>query len=100
VFGFGVNNQALTSWLVSHGAGDLAVVDEHPDTEQRVRQAGLDLAVVSGKDAFERAGEFDIVFRTPGMRPDHPVLVRQRERGGRISSQTDLFLQLCRARTV
>lgn len=100
IFGFGVNNRALTAWLVSHGAADLVVVDEWPQAEQQVREAGLGVAVVAGAGAFDRPGTLDVIFRTPGMRPDHPALVRYREQGARISSQTDLFLQLCPARTI
>ena len=100
IFGFGINNRALTAWLVRHGAESLTVFDERPDIESEVQTLGLDVSVKSGPGAFERAHDLDVIFRTPGLHPDHPVLKQLREQGVRITSQTDLFLQLCPARTV
>lgn len=121
IFGFGVNNAKLTEWLIVHGANDLCVYEENSERAAVARQILDDVsdtpsgslttlrgrsetsqrrAVVSDVDAFVQATDRDVIFRSPGIHTNHPALVAARTRGARISSQTDLFLELCPARTV
>lgn len=118
IFGFGVNNAKLTAWLLRHGAAELVVYEEQsaraeaalalcqsrtpqgnrpqPATPQGCSQ----VRVVSDAGAFERATDREVIFRSAGVHPNHPALVAARARGARISSQSDLFLELCPATTV
>lgn len=97
IVGFGVNNRALTRWLVKHGARDVVVYDENP----KARHHGTTLPVewVLGQSAFLKISA-DIIFRSPGIPLDRPEIVQAREQGIEISSQTELFLRLCPARTI
>lgn len=97
IVGFGVNNQALTRWLVDHGANEVIVYDENPNA----RNHGTTLQVewVTGEGAFKQI-EADIIFKSPGIPFDRPELVKVKERGIAISSQTELFLKLCPCKTI
>lgn len=99
ILGFGRNHQALLGWLLRHGAIDVIVYDEALDTAERVRSAGFDVRVIAGHGAFEQLAA-DVLFRSPGIPNHRPELVNARENGVRITSQTELFLELCPARTV
>ena len=100
LLGLGVENQALGRWLAAHGVG-FAVCDDDParrlDGEpwkEAVREWRL------GRGAFDRLDDFDLLFRSPGIPARRPELDRARRAGAALSSQTDLFLQLCPAPVV
>lgn len=97
VLGFGANHRALLAWLLDHGATDVTVYDENSAVAEQIGQAGIDVPVVVGADALGRV-EADVVFRTPGL----PLrrLDMLRAKGVTVTSQTELFLELCPARTI
>ena len=37
----------------------------------------------------------DVIFRTPGVRPDVPALERAKDRGSVVTSEMDVFFSLC-----
>jgi UDP-N-acetylmuramoylalanine--D-glutamate ligase len=51
-----------------------------------------------GPDYLSRLHGFDLVFRTPKMRHDLPELRAERERGAVITSEMEVFMELCPAR--
>lgn len=89
VLGYGVNNRALVEWLVRHGA-DVTVCDQN--------EAVADGAAVHwrlGETAFSDLAEYAFLFRTPGIRPDHPAIVSAVASGNTVlTSQTELFAAL------
>ncbi|MBI4022562.1 UDP-N-acetylmuramoyl-L-alanine--D-glutamate ligase [Candidatus Berkelbacteria bacterium] len=97
ILGFGANHRALLGWLLTHGAEDVTVYDEDPGVAERVRSTGLRASVVAKPGALDQI-ESDVVFRSPGI-PLHR-LDALREQGIRITSQTELFLQVCPAATI
>lgn len=44
--------------------------------------------------------EADVIFRTPGMHPQNPALLRARERGALVTSEMEVFLSLCPCRVI
>ena len=97
LLGLGVENQALGRWLAGRGIG-FAVCDadparrlDGPPWEEAVREWRL------GPDCFDRLHDFDLLFRSPGIPARRPELESARRRGAALSSQTELFLQLCPA---
>jgi UDP-N-acetylmuramoylalanine--D-glutamate ligase len=55
----------------------------------------LGAKTVLGRNYLDNLKEFDIVFRSPGVRPDLPQLKEAGKRGVEITSQTMLFFDLC-----
>ena len=104
VLGYGVSNRPLVEWLMAHGAAavevrdgrELAAMTENGDAD-RIARAGATL--VCGKDYLTGLSA-DVIFRTPGMRPDLPEICAAVEAGAMLSSEMELFLSLTEATVV
>jgi len=104
VVGVGVSNVPLIKFLLSCGANvcgyDKRSKDEIEEYNELIT---LGAKFYLGENYFEQltshiqAGEYDIIFKTPGIRPDIPPLLIARERGIEITSEMELFLKLCPA---
>lgn len=95
LLGLGVENRALARFLQTH-AIPFAICD--------ARQPDAPLADVRewrvGDDYLAGLTDFDLLFRTPGLPFLDSRIQDAIQRGGEISSQTRLFLQLCPAPVV
>lgn len=98
VVGLGVEGFSTTQFLSLRHA-QITVFDEKPEdswnSEVRDEIKKLGCSVVSGKDAFAVFTGFDFIFRSPGVRKDHPALLDAEKKGAIITSQTKLFFDLC-----
>jgi UDP-N-acetylmuramoylalanine--D-glutamate ligase len=62
--------------------------------------AGLDVDYVLGEHRERDFETADCVIANPAVAPRNPLLQRARERGARISSEMELFLEACPARVI
>lgn len=98
--GMGITNTPLAEMFLRRGF-DVTVCDrDDSDNRQgleKIEQLGAKLKLgcdyMSGLDA-------DIIFRTPGMRFNSPELEEYRARGAVITSELELFFELCPAQTI
>lgn len=97
IVGFGVNNQALTRWLVDHGASEITVYDENPQARNNGRT--LNVQWILGKGAFAQI-DADIIYKSPGIPFDRAEIIDAQKKGIVISSQTELFLRLCPSKII
>lgn len=96
VIGIGVSNQPLIQLLLSRGIAVTAC-------DRKSREAlGLLAEELEGKGCRLHLGEGylqnldqDVIFRTPGMRPDLPELTAAVERGSRLTSEMEVFFETC-----
>lgn len=95
VFGVGIEGLATIEYLVKHGITDITALDrrEVPGLPDGVK-------AVFGEDHDQRLERFRTIFRTPGIRPDHPSLTAARKKGAIITTATAHFLNICPAKTV
>ena len=101
LLGFGTENRALGRFLRSRGF-HFAVCDGKEPS------AGGDLSEWDrcvdawrvGPRYLESLSDFDWIFRTPGINTLTPELETARRRGTRVSSQTQLFFDLCPASVI
>ncbi len=99
VLGIGVSNTPLLRLLVSAGAV-VTACDKKSEEELGARAAelrALGVGLYTGPDyldGVELSGA-EVVFRTPGMRPDLPALERARLRGARVTSEMEVFFSVC-----
>ena len=101
VLGYGVSNRPLVEWLLAHGARsvtirdkrDAAVMERDGDTA-RIAAAGATL--ICGEDYLSGLSG-DVIFRSPGFRPDLPEIRSAVEAGAILSSEMELFLALTEA---
>ena len=96
VVGIGVSNRPLIERLARGGVSAIACDKKERDalgaTAGELESLGVELHL---GESYLDALDADVVFRTPGMRPDVPALVSVRERGGLVTSEMDVFFSLC-----
>jgi UDP-N-acetylmuramoylalanine--D-glutamate ligase len=104
VLGVGISNRPLIRFIHRWGAHitafDILAEDDPVINKTRADFAaeGLSLDWSLGPDYLERLQGYDLVFRTPRMRPDVPQLLAERDRGAIITSEMEVFMALCPAR--
>lgn len=76
IAGLGVSNKPVLRLLRKYGI-DVTVWDKNID------------------GGILPKGRFDIAFRTPGIRPDAPVLATQTAQGCVLTSEMELFMRVC-----
>jgi len=99
VLGIGISNIPLIRYLINLGV-NVTAFDKN--TSENLKDAlsqldGLPVKYSLGTDYLSRLNGFDIIFRTPGMRPDLPELVDAVDRGAELTSEMEVFLKLCPA---
>ena len=96
VIGIGVSNQPLIRLLRSRNIA-VTACDKKSREALGAVAAELEAAGVTlrlGEDYLEHLTE-DIIFRTPGMRPDLPQLTAAVERGSVLTSEMEVFFEVC-----
>ena len=96
VIGIGVSNRPLIELLLDRGVAvtacdkqERAALGEYADTLE-AKGARLRL----GANYLEGLTE-DVIFRTPGMRPDLPQLTAAVARGSVLTSEMEVFFEVC-----
>lgn len=100
VVGMGVSNTPLIRLLINAGA--LVTICDKKEYSQ------MDEALVKEFSSAEfQTGEgylsgldHEIIFKTPGMRPDMPELVKARENGSIVTSEMEAFFHVCPAHII
>ena len=96
VMGLGVSNRPLVRLLLSYGC-DVLGCDQTPrekldDEVLELEKQGCRLQV---GNAYLENISADLVFRTPGMHPGNPALVALAASGAEITSEMEIFFELC-----
>ena len=93
LLGFGISNQTLLEFLLSESVR-VTVRDKQPLDRPDLAARGV--RFISGEGYLDGLDE-DILFRSPGLRPDLPPIAAAVARGARLSGEYDLFAALCPA---
>ena len=96
VLGIGVSNRPLIRMLLEYGA-EVTACDKTPREkldEEVLALERLGARLHVGEDYLEGL-EADVVFRTPGMRPDLPQIRRLTEGGAQLTSEMEAFFDIC-----
>lgn len=96
LIGAGVSNMAAVDLLLSMGAV-LSVRDKQENEEKRALLESKGAKVFFGEDYLKDIDE-DIVFRSPGIRPDIPEIAEAQKRGAIVTSEMEVFLNICPAK--
>jgi UDP-N-acetylmuramoylalanine--D-glutamate ligase len=102
VVGLAREGTDLVQYLAANGA-DVCATDRRaaPELAERLDQlAGVPVALALGGHPLDLLDGRDIVYVSPGVPPEMPLLVEAHRRGLRVSSATELFLARCPARIV
>lgn len=96
VIGIGVSNTPLISLLLEAGAHvtvhDRKSVEDLGEIYEGLHDIGVEFCVGSN---YLKNLSGDYIFRTPGMHPNQPALVRAREQGSIVTSEMEVFMQVC-----
>ena len=99
VIGIGISNTPLIKMLLRAGirvtACDKNPAEEFGGLAEELTSLGADLRL--GED-YLKGLDHDVIFRTPGMRPDVPELEEARRRGAVVTSEMEVFFQTCPCR--
>ena len=101
VLGLGVSNRPLVKLLLSYGC-DVTGCDRTP--REKLDAEVLELEAMGCKlqlgDTYLDGLNADLVFRTPGMHPGNPALTALREKSAEITSEMEIFFELCPCKTI
>jgi len=96
VVGLGVSNRPLVKMLLSYGC---SVTGCDRTSRDKLDGEVLDLEAAGCRlrlgEEYLSGLRSDVVFRTPGLHPDHPELVRLRREGAIVISEMELFFRVC-----
>ena len=101
VVGIGISNLPLIKFLAENGAKvtacDKKSEEELGETGKNLSSLGVKLNC--GENYLDNlSGE--IIFKTPGMRFDLPALVKARESGSIVTSEMEVFFEICPAKII
>jgi len=102
IIGIGVSNTPLIEKMLDFGlcvtACDKREREAFGDLIESLEDRGL--SVHLGSDYLDYLDDADVIFRTPGMRPDLPQLLQAVERGAELTSEMEVFFELCPCRII
>lgn len=96
--GLGKEGAALAKFLVQHGARvTVTDIKQEAALQDRIDElAGLPIKYLLGGHP-EEVLDTDVIFVSPGVSREIPILEKARQRGIPLSSETKLFFSLCQA---
>lgn len=94
VLGIGVSNKPLIQMLLSYGAIVTACDKNDELTPELVSLMRMGAKFNLGEKYLENL-DCDLLIRTPGMRPDLPQILAAKKHGAKITSEMELFFDLC-----
>ena len=97
VVGIGVSNAPLIHMLLRAGV-KVAACDkrEREDFGGKIEALeSLGAKLCLGEDYLDHLSGQDVIFRTPGLRPDAPQLLDAVEHGSVLTSEMEVFFQVC-----
>ena len=101
VLGLGVSNRPLVRLLLKYGC-NVTGCDRTPREKLDAEVLELEKAGCSLRlgDTYLDGLTADIVFRTPGMHPANPALVALAQAGAQVTSEMEVFFELCPCRII
>lgn len=98
LIGLGISNVPLIDYL--HDVGAIVTIFERREA-QYIEKAVIDKIIYYdmefyfGEDYLDELGEFDVIFRTPSLLPTNDDLIREAKRGAIITTEVEMFIELC-----
>ncbi len=101
VVGIGISNLPLIKLLCESGARvtacDKKSEEDLGEKASQLKEMGVTLKC--GEDYLDNI-RGDLIFRTPGLRFDHPALLKAKENGSIITSEMEVFFEVCPAKII
>lgn len=102
IMGIGVSNTPLIEKMLEARL-DVTAFDKRQRSAfggqiEVLEEKGLHVCL--GPDYLDHLSGSDVIFRTPGMRPDLPQILSAVEQGAELTSEMEVFMSLCPCRIV
>lgn len=98
VLGLGVSNLPAIEFLNKHGAiitgCDRNTVDKFDEETLEILESNC-RNLRLGEDYLSNLTEFDVVLKSPGIKPSNPEIVAAAQAGAIITSEMEIFMSLC-----
>lgn len=98
IMGMGISNTPLIKYLMDLDA-NITVFDKK--TEEELDKALIEEYAIQGvkfslgESYLKNLVGYDIIFRSPSMRPDTPELEKELDRGAILTSEIEMLIDLC-----
>ncbi len=92
VFGYAAEGRSALRWLAQRGCRNVRIV-----STERPADLPPETPWLSDGDAQSALDGVGVLVKSPGVRPDHPVLRAAADRGVAVTSSTVLFVEQARA---
>lgn len=99
VLGLGISNLPLVKLLITFGCREITLRDKNPDPQAHFFARCYGLKLLTGDHYLDQLDE-DYIFRTPGIMPTKPEIVKAVASGSILSSEMEVFFDLCPAKIV
>jgi UDP-N-acetylmuramoylalanine--D-glutamate ligase len=99
IMGLGRSNLPLMRFLVKFTDNITGFDQTKSNMEEIIRpfkERGVQFSL--GEGYLETLKGFDIIFRSPGFHPHHPAFLEEIERGAILSSEMEVFFDLCKGK--
>jgi len=101
VIGLGISNRPLIKYLVSLGANVIAYDKRTKEQLGEIYSefSSLGIPIICGERYLDNL-DGDIIFKTPGLRYDNPSLIKAKENGSKITSEMEVFFEICPSKII
>lgn len=102
VLGIGVSNIPLVDFLLSLGANVTAFDKNSKEYLGKVIDDFEEKGVESilGENYLDNLSGYDVIFKSPSMRPDMSALVKAKKEGAYITSEIEEFMRYCKGKII
>lgn len=92
ILGFGVEGRATFDYLEKHEYHDITICDQNVDLKAELPQGA---SARLGNNYLEKLTDFDVIFRSPGIKYLAPEIQYAIEKGVEVTSTTNFFVDQC-----
>ncbi|MDP2642926.1 MAG: UDP-N-acetylmuramoyl-L-alanine--D-glutamate ligase [Candidatus Peregrinibacteria bacterium] len=97
VLGYGIEGKAMVKYLLAHAYFDVTICDRNVDLGDEIPDG---VSTILGANYLENLTDFDVIFRSPGIKYLEPAIQFAKENGAEISSPMAFFVDICPCRMV
>lgn len=93
ILGFGIEGQATLRFLMDKfPEKEFWVADRLKITNDKLRITNKNIKFNFGLNYLKTLNQYDLIIKSPGIKPDLPELVEFKKHGGKITSATNIFM--------
>jgi UDP-N-acetylmuramoylalanine--D-glutamate ligase len=92
ILGFGIEGQAILSYLTKHDYTNITICDQNVDIKDSLPRG---VSASLGQKYLDGLDKFDAIFRSPGIKYLDPHIQAAKVRGTEVTSAANFFIDQC-----